>query len=76
MKYIKSPVYVQRQINDILQKFCIFAYVYVNDIVIFNKILKKHLKHLQNVFQLFQKMNIALKFNKIYLKYFTIALLN
>ena len=76
ISYIELLTYVQRQIDNILRKFRVFARVYVNNIVIFNKTLKKHLQHLRSVFQLFQKMNIALKLIKIYLNYSIVTLLN
>ena len=50
MNYIDNFVYVQRQIDDILKKYCAFARVYVNNIVMFNKILTNHIDHLRKVF--------------------------
>ena len=45
MRYRNSSVYVQRQIDRILRSFH-FARVYVNDIVVYSKIMNEHLKHL------------------------------
>ena len=75
MNYIDSFAYVQRQIDDILKKYRAFARVYVNNIVMFNKTLTKHINHLRKIFRLFKKMNIAFKSNKIYFDYFIVALL-
>ena len=75
MNYIDNFVYVQRQIDNILKKYRAFARVYVNNIVMFNKTLTKHIDHLRKIFRLFEKMNIAFKSNKIYFDYFIVALL-
>ena len=75
MNYIDNFVYVQRQIDNILKKYCAFARVYVNDIVMFNKILANYIDHLRKIFQLFEKMNIVFKSSKIYFEYFIVALL-
>ena len=75
MNYIDNFVYVQRQIDDILKKYCAFVRVYVDNIVMFNKTLTKHFDHLRKIFRLFEKMNIVFKSNKIYFDYFIVALL-
>lgn len=75
MGYTGLPAYVQRQIDGILREFRAFARAYVDDIVVFSKTLEEHLEHLRSIFQLFQKMNIALKPSKTYLGYPTVALL-
>ena len=46
MSFRNSLVYVQRQINRIFREFRFFVKIYVNDIVIFNHNLEKHLRHL------------------------------
>ena len=74
MKFRNNSTYVQRQINIILRDFRDFARVYVNDIVVFSKTLEKHIEHLIKIFEFFRKMNIVLKFSKIYLEYFIVAL--
>ena len=75
INYIENFVYVQRQIDDILKKYCAFVRVYVNNIVIFNKTLIEHFNHLRRMFQLLKKMNIVFKSNKIYFDYFIVVLL-
>ena len=74
--YRNSFVYVQRQINSILRKYWHFVKTYVNDIIVFSNSLKKHLRHLNQIFVFFKRMNIALKVNKIFFDYFIISLLN
>ena len=76
MKYINSSIYVQQKINVIFRVFRIFVKAYVNDIVIFNKTLKKHLTHLHQIFQFLNSYNIRLSSKKSYLRYFIVALLN
>ena len=75
MNYIDNSVYVQHQIDDILKKYRAFTRVYINNIVMFNKTLTKHIDHLRKIFRLFEKMNIVLKSSKIYFDYFIVALL-
>ena len=76
MSYRNSSAYVQRQIDGILREFRSFARAYVDDIVVFSQSLKEHLRHLNQIFRLFGKMNIALKPLKTFLGYPTIALLS
>ena len=76
IKFKNSLFYVQRQIDAFLQIYQIFARVYVNDIVIFNYILKNHISHLHVVFQLFDNYEINLSLKKFFLKYFIVNLLN
>jgi sulfatase maturation enzyme AslB (radical SAM superfamily) len=52
-----------------------FVKTYINDVVIFSRIMKKHLQHLNEIFKLFRRMNITLKADKTYLRYSFIALL-
>ena len=76
MSYRNSSTYVQRQINIILRKYRHFVKAYVDDIVIFFNSLKKHFRHLMQIFALFKKYNIVIKTSKIYLNYSFIVLLN
>ncbi len=47
----------------------------MNDIIIYFKILKKHLHHLSVIFSLFVKRDIFIKLSKVFLKYLTVQLL-
>ena len=53
-----------------------FACAYVNDVVVFFNSLKKHFRHLTQIFKLFEKINVIIKVNKTFLKYSTVALFN
>ena len=75
MNFRNNSIYVQRKIYDILRAYWAFARVYVNDIVMFNHFLKKHLRHFNQIFSLFVKLNITLKSFKTYLRYSIISLL-
>ena len=76
IKFKNNSIYVQKKIDIILRIYKVFIKTYVNDIVIFNRILKKHVSHFRQIFQLLNFYNIRLLFKKSYLDYFIIALLN
>ena len=76
MNYKNSSIYVQKQINQLLKWFRWFVQVYVNDIIIFFKTTKKHVVHFRFVFDMLQTNNIFIKFNKTFLNYFNMTLLN
>ena len=75
MRFKNFSVYVQRKIDAILRVYRVFVRVYVDDIVIFSKTLKKHLIHLREIFQLLNSYNIRFSFKKSFLEYFIVALL-
>lgn len=75
MRYWNSSVYVQRQIDRILRLFRVFARAYENDVMIFSKFMKEHIRHLNEILAVFEKLNIAIKFSKICLEYSSVALL-
>ena len=74
MSYKNSSIYVQRQINRLLRMQKAFARVYIDDIVIFSYIKKKHEIYLREVFVVLTNNNIFIKSTKIYLKYSNVAL--
>jgi hypothetical protein len=74
MGYRNSPAYVQRQIDAMLRPYD-FARAYVDDVVVYSSSLEEHLRHLNEIFSLFKRMNIAIKPSKTFLGYPTIALL-
>src|SRR5436190_14183820 len=76
MSYQKSSSYAQHMINMIFKSHKFFTYYYINDIIIFLKILKNHLKHLNIVFNLFDELKITLKEVKTHLDYSSIILLS
>ena len=76
MNFRNLLIYVQRKIDQLLRKYCVFARIYINDVIIFHKILKKHILYLTIIFELFIKLRINLKFFKTYLSFFFVILLD
>ena len=75
MSFKNISSYVQRKIDNILREFKEFCRTYIDDIVIFNKILEKHVSHLQLIFELFISFNINLSSTKSFFEYLTVQLL-
>ena len=75
MSFKNTSSYVQRKIDNILRIYKDFCRAYINDIVIFSKTLKKHVKHLHLIFKLFTNLNISLSSTKFFFDYFTIQFL-
>jgi hypothetical protein len=67
--------YVQRQTDLMLKNLRDFAKAYMNDIMIFFKILNDHFMHLRAVFERLWHYNVALNLKKIFLDYSSIVLL-
>ena len=76
MRYMNFITYVQRQIDKILRSIKNFAQVYINDIVIEFKSLRKHIAHLRRLFQLLVEYNIVITSIKTFLNYSNINLLD
>ena len=74
IKFENNFVYVQRKIDAILRIYRVFAKVYVDNIVVFNRILKKHLNHLRQIFQLLNFYSIRFSSKKSFLNYSIVAL--
>ena len=74
MKFKNNFVYVQRKIDAILRIYRVFAKIYVDDIVVFNRILKKHLNYLRQIFQLLNFYDIRLSSKKSFLNYSIVVL--
>ena len=75
MKYKNSVIYVQRLIDFILWKHWVFARIYINNIIIFSNIFKKHVEHLWTIFKIFAFKWINVSFIKSFLCYSSIKLL-
>ena len=75
MKYKDSSLYVQRQTDAMLKSFKKFIKTYVDNIIIYSRILIEHVIHLIKIFDLFRIKRINLAFIKSYLKYSSITLL-
>ena len=54
MNFCNNSAYVQRQTNRLLRDYCDFTKTYVVNIIIFNKTLNEHIKHLIKIFNLFK----------------------
>ena len=76
MNYQESSSYAQHMMNMIFRSHKFFVCCYIDDIVIFLKILKNYLKHLNTVFNLFDELKITFKKVKTHLNYSLIILLN
>ncbi len=75
ISYKNSSSYVQRQTNLMLKNLRVFVKAYMNDIIIFFKILNDHFVHLRKIFQRLWHYNVALNSKKIFLRYLFIILL-
>jgi len=76
IRYKNSFVYIQKQIDRLFRVYRAFARVYVDNIVIFFKFLKKHILHLRQIFDILAINNISIKSKKVFLEYFTVRLLD
>ena len=75
MNYKNNSLYVPKKIDILLRIIRRFAKIYVDDIVMFNRTLKKHKTHLHEIFDILNSYEIRLALKKSYLKYSTITLL-
>src|SRR2546429_7440519 len=76
INYQEFLSYAQHMINMILCSYKFFACYYINDIIIFSKILENYLQHLNMIFSLFNRLEITFKKIKIHLNYLSIILLD
>src|SRR2546429_9525694 len=76
ISYQKFSSYTQHMINMILHSHKFFVCYYINDIIIFSKILEDYFQHLNTVFNLFNRLEIILKKIKTHLDYLLIILLD
>ena len=74
MKFKNNSIYVQRKIDEILRIYHVFAKTYVDDIVVFNRILKKHINYLRQIFQLLNSYDIRFSSKKLFLNYSIVVL--
>ena len=74
IKFKNNSVYVQRKIDAILRIYRVFAKTYVNDIIVFNRILKKHFNYLRQIFQLLNFYDIRFSSKKSFLNYLIVVL--
>src|SRR5437667_10555611 len=76
INYQEFSSYAQCMMNMIFKSYKFFVCCYIDDIVIFLKILKNYFKHLNTIFNLFDELKIILKKVKTHLNYSSIILLN
>ena len=76
MSYQEFSSYAQHMMNMILCSHKFFVCYYIDDIVIFSKILENHFQHLNMIFNLFNRLEIILKRIKTHLDYLSIILLD
>src|SRR5204863_4567392 len=76
INYQESFLYIQHMMNMIFKFHKFFICYYIDDIIIFWKILKNHFKHLNIVFNLFNELKIIFKEVKTNLNYSSIILLS
>ena len=76
MSYKESFFYSQWIMNKIFWLYKDFAQSYINDLIIFSKILKNHKKHFSIIFFLFDRFEISLNKVKTYFRYLFIIFLD
>ena len=59
----QAPAYFQKLINDVL-KGCNFAMGYLDDIIIYSRLEKEHLEHLEEIFGRLKAVRLRLKLEK------------
>ena len=60
--------------NEFLRLYRYFAKCYINNIIIFSYIAKKHFEHLKTIFAFFIRFKVTLELKKSYLNYLSIIL--
>ena len=76
MGFKSSSLYVQRQTDQMFRFYKQFFRAFIDDIVVFSHTLKKHIRHLSQIFGLFTKKRVNLTSIKLFLSYSSITLLN
>ena len=61
--------------NEFLRLYRYFAKCYINNIIIFFYIAKKHFEYLKTIFAFFTRFKVIFKSKKLYLNYLLIILL-
>ena len=70
-----SPIYIQRFIDRLLDKYSYYYKAFINNIVIFSNNIEQYKQYLKTIFQLFLSKNIAILPVKSYIVYLDIELL-
>ena len=61
---VQAPVYFQQLISMVLQDYSDFTVAYLDDIIIFSRNEKEHLKHIEIIFQKLKAAGLKLKESK------------
>ena len=56
-------------------KYKLFVYIYINNIIIFSNIIKKHLEHLYIVLNIFNKAKVYISIAKLFVAFLLVQLL-
>ena len=57
-----APATFQAYINNVLRKYLdVFVVVYLNDILVYSKTKKKHIKYIIKIFQALKNVNLRVK---------------
>ncbi len=75
IKFINFFLYIQHFINRILKIYSDHCRIFIDNVIIFSDIFNDHIKHLEDIFSLFQKKNISINLKKSYIRYPIIELL-
>src|SRR5436190_14254427 len=75
MRFINFIIYVQQQLDNKFRNFYRFCRVYIDDIIIVSTTLEKHMKHFDKIFNKLAELYISLAFNKFYISFLNIKLL-
>ena len=70
-----SPIYIQRFIDRLLDKYSYYYKAFINDIIIFSNNVEQYEQYLKTIFQLFLSKNIAISPIKLYIAYLDVELL-
>ena len=76
MSFKNSSAYVQRQTDLFFKDLREFAKIFIDDIVIFSRIRKDHLKHLKKVFERLSFYDVTLSPAKVFLGFLSLILLD
>ena len=69
----KKFFYAQHQFDAMLKPFKTFTKIYIDDIIIFFHMFKKHFHHFEKIFQFFKNHNVFVLFSKSFFSFFDIT---
>ena len=76
MGFWNSPSYVQRMIDQILRLYHKYSKAYVDDVIVYSKIMAEHVNHLNAIFHGLSELSITLKPTKSFIGYPSVHLLS